>query len=203
MTPILILAAGKSSRMRGRDKHLEEIDGVPLLRRLAMAALELGQPVFVALPTLPHPRAEALTGLNFTPLAIPEAAEGMSGTLRGAVARLPVGDGFLLVLGDLAEIGAKEMWAVLNARAARLDCLIWRGATESGDPGHPILFDGSLMPRFAELSGDGGGESLVNPLREETHLVPLPGRMARHDLDTPEDWEAFRKKTPQIGRAHV
>ncbi|NBR54129.1 MAG: nucleotidyltransferase family protein, partial [Rhodobacteraceae bacterium] len=44
MTPILILAAGKSSRMRGRDKHLEEIDGVPLLRRLALAALALGEP---------------------------------------------------------------------------------------------------------------------------------------------------------------
>ena len=160
MTPILILAAGRSSRMRGRDKHLEEIDGVPLLRRLALAALELGEPVFVALPALPHPRAEALAGLDVSLLAVPEAEEGMSGTLRGAVARLPKGAGFLLVLGDLAEIGAVEMRAVTAARADAPDKLIWRGATETGEPGHPILFDASLIPRFAELSGDGGGESL-------------------------------------------
>ena len=197
MTPILILAAGKSSRMRGRDKHLEEIDGVPLLRRLALAALELGEPVFVALPALPHPRAEALEGLDVTLLAIPEAEEGMSGTLRGAVARLPQSEGFLLVLGDLAEIGAVDMRAVMAAREDAHDKLIWRGATETGEPGHPILFDASLIPRFAELSGDGGGESLVNPLKAQTCLVPLPGRVARHDLDTPEDWAAFRKKTPR------
>lgn len=197
MTPILILAAGKSSRMRGRDKHLEEIDGVPLLRRLALAALELGEPVFVALPALPHPRAEALEGLEMTLLAIPEAEEGMSGTLRSAVARLPQSEGLLLVLGDLAEIGTVEMRAVMAARADAPDKLIWRGATETGEPGHPILFDASLVPRFAELSGDGGGESLVKPLKAQTCLVPLPGRVARHDLDTPEDWDAFRKKTPR------
>jgi molybdenum cofactor cytidylyltransferase len=197
MTPILILAAGKSSRMRGRDKHLEEIDGVPLLRRLALAALELGEPVFVALPALPHPRAESLEGLEMTLLAIPEAEGGMSGTLRSAVARLPQSEGLLLVLGDLAEIGAVEMRAVMAARADAPDKLIWRGATETGEPGHPILFDASLVPRFAELSGDGGGESLVKPLKAQTCLVPLPGRVARHDLDTPEDWDAFRKKTPR------
>lgn len=197
MTPILILAAGKSSRMRGRDKHLEEIDGVPLLRRLALAALELGEPVFVTLPALPHPRAEALEGLDVTLLAIPEAEEGMSGTLRGAVARLPQSEGFLLVLGDLAEIGTVEMRAVMAARADAHDKLIWRGATETGEPGHPILFDASLIPRFAKLSGDGGGESLVKPLKPQTCLVPLPGRVARHDLDTPEDWAAFRMKTPR------
>ncbi len=197
MTPILILAAGRSSRMRGRDKHLEEIDGIPLLRRLAEAALALGEPVFVALPSLPHPRAEILSGLDVTPLGLSEAAEGMSGTLRGAVARLPASDGFLLVLGDLAEIGATEMRAVLAARTLHPEHLIWRGATETGEPGHPILFDASLMPRFAALSGDGGGESLVKPLRAQTCLVPLPGRVARHDLDTPEDWDAFRTKTPR------
>jgi molybdenum cofactor cytidylyltransferase len=197
MTPILILAAGKSSRMRGRDKHLEEIDGVPLLRRLALAALELGEPVFVALPALPHPRAAALGGLDVSLLAIPEAEEGMSGTLRGAVAQLAQSEGFLLVLGDLAEIGTAEMRAVIAAPADAPDKLIWRGATETGEPGHPILFDASLIPRFAELSGDGGGESLVKPLKPQTCLVPLPGRVARHDLDTPEDWAAFRKKTPR------
>ena len=197
MTPTLILAAGKSSRMRGRDKHLEEIEGEPLLRRLAVAALELGEPVFVALPSLPHPRAECLAGLDLSLLAIPDAAEGMSGTMRGAVARLPACEGFLLVLGDLAEIGADEMQAVMAARADHPDYLIWRGATETGEPGHPILFAASLIPRFAELSGDGGGESLVKPLREQTYIVPLPGNVARNDLDTPEDWDAFRKKTPR------
>ena len=44
--PIILLAAGQSSRMRGRDKLLEKIDGVTLLGlqvRRARACVERGQ----------------------------------------------------------------------------------------------------------------------------------------------------------------
>lgn len=34
----LILAAGRASRMRGRDKLLESVDGTPLLARICAAA---------------------------------------------------------------------------------------------------------------------------------------------------------------------
>ena len=47
MIPIVILAAGASSRMRGRDKLLELVDGVALLRRQVERALNTGAKVFV------------------------------------------------------------------------------------------------------------------------------------------------------------
>ena len=37
--PILILAAGQSRRMRGRDKLMEVVEGQPLIRRQAEMAL--------------------------------------------------------------------------------------------------------------------------------------------------------------------
>ena len=61
-----------------------------------------------------------------------------------------------------------------------------------GKPGHPILFAASLRPRFATLSGDSGGQEVTVPLSTQTHIVRLPGNRARHDLDTPEDWAAYR-----------
>lgn len=195
MIEVLILAAGQSARMGGQDKLLLPVEGVPLLRRLAVAALTLGGPVFIALPRADHPRAEALAGLDVVPLAVPEAAEGMSGTLRGAVARLPGRGDFMVVLGDLAALEAADLHAVLRARHLNPENLIWRGATASGKPGHPIIFAGELRPRFARLQGDGGGESLVAPLRAQTVLVPLQGDRARLDLDTPEDWARFRAET--------
>ena len=54
MIPILILAAGSSSRMQGRDKLLETIDRVPLLRRTVNSALGTDHPVYVTLPQQPH-----------------------------------------------------------------------------------------------------------------------------------------------------
>ena len=66
------------------------------------------------------------------------------------------------------------------------------GATTDGRAGHPIIFDASLRPAFAKLSGDSGGESLINPLHDQTYLERFVDDRARYDLDTPADWHAWR-----------
>ena len=192
MIPILILAAGQSSRMRGRDKLLEDVGGEPLIRRQARQALALGGAVYVALGPEQHRRAAALEGLDVTILTVPEAGEGMSGTMRGAVARLPEAPAFMLVLGDLVALETADLQKVYAAFVDQPDHLIWRGVTEDGKHGHPIIFSGKLRPEFAQLAGDGGGETLVKPLIPQTYLVPLSGNRARLDLDTPEDWDDWR-----------
>ncbi|MBE0413858.1 nucleotidyltransferase family protein [Yoonia sp.] len=192
MIPILILAAGGSTRMRGTDKLLEPVGGVPLLRVQAKRALATGQPVFVALPAADHPRTAALDGLGVTVLPIPAAAEGMSGTLRDAVAVLPAAPAFMLVLADLVAITTIDLLTVLAAWRDDSAHLIWRGATTDGKPGHPIIFAGSLRPEFAKLKGDTGGASIVRANAHKTHLVALPANHARQDLDTPEDWAKWR-----------
>ena len=195
MIPILILAAGSSSRMRGGDKLLEEVDGEPLLRVLTKRALATGHDVYVALPKKDHPRHATLAALDVTALEVPEAAEGMSGTMRGAIRQLPPCPAFMMLLADLVAITTDDMNTIFAARDAQPDHLIWRGATTTGKPGHPIIFDSSLRPEFAKLTGDDGGETLVNPLRDRTHLTRFDNDRARLDLDTPEEWEEWRKST--------
>ncbi|MCC5975136.1 MAG: nucleotidyltransferase family protein, partial [Rubellimicrobium sp.] len=85
-----------------------------------------------------------------------------------------------------------DLRKVMAAADTDPDSLIWRGATEDGAPGHPILFDARLRPEFASLDGDTGGAPLLARHRDRTCLVPLPGQRARRDLDTPEDWAAWR-----------
>lgn len=193
MIPILILAAGTSSRMRGGDKLLEDVLGEPLIRRQVKQALETGHPVFVALPTQNHPRATVLDGLDITQLIVPEAAEGMSGTMRGAIAQLPDVVAFMVLLGDLVTLETTDLLSVFDARLQNPDAMIWRGATSVGKPGHPIIFDKRLKDEFALLAGDEGGESIVKRHKDKTELVYLPDERARFDLDTPEDWVIWRK----------
>ncbi len=196
MIPILILAAGRSARMQGTDKLLQMVHGTPLLRHITTEALAVSDDIYIALPENPAPRLAALDGLAVTPLITPEAAEGMSGTLRSAVAKLPDCPAFMMMLSDLPDLTSQDLSKILQARTDNPDHLIWRGATTAGQPGHPIIFDASLRPKFADLSGDGGGEPLVNPLRDQTHLTAL-GDRARRDLDTPADWATWRKRQSQ------
>lgn len=193
MIPILILAAGASRRMRGQDKLLQVVEGMPLLRRQALMAQATGHPVFVVLPATDHPRAAVIRDLDATPLIVPDAAQGMGVTMRGAVAQLPACAAFMVLLGDLVALTTADLQVVFAARHLHPGAVIWRGATADGKPGHPVIFDARLRPDFAQLAGDAGAESIVQAQKAATCLVPLPDQRARFDLDTPEQWEAWRR----------
>lgn len=193
--PILILAAGQSSRMRGTDKLMEEIDGVALLRRQIDAALAVSSQVYVTLPAADHRRAALLNGTHAVPIIVPNAADGMAISLRGGVAALPPCPPFMVVLADLAALTSDDLQTMNTARDNHPDHLIWRGATDQGKAGHPVLFDASLRPLFATLTGDTGGAPILKAHQDQTRLVPLPDNHALLDLDTPEDWAAWRRAT--------
>jgi CTP:molybdopterin cytidylyltransferase MocA len=190
--PILILAAGQSSRMRGTDKLLEKIDGVALLRRQIDAASSVGD-VFVALPNCDHPRAKLLDKTTAQSIFVPDASDGMGVTLRNGVNALPSCPAFMVLLADLVALETADLQTLIAARDTHPDHLIWRGATQAGKAGHPIIFDASLRPAFADLKGDTGGAPILKAQKNQTFLVPLPDHRALLDLDTPEDWANWRK----------
>ena len=88
MIPILILAAGQSSRMRGVDKVLMDVDGQPLLAQQISMAAEVGE-VFVAVSPDQTARAELVKNSPATLLTTSFASEGIGGTLRSAVPHMP------------------------------------------------------------------------------------------------------------------
>ncbi|MGB8813068.1 MAG: NTP transferase domain-containing protein, partial [Paracoccaceae bacterium] len=94
---ILILAAGSSSRMRGADKLLERIDGVPQIARITQAALATGCPVLVALPPDRPLREKAIAALNVTRITIENAAEGMAASIREGVAHAGNSPGLMIL----------------------------------------------------------------------------------------------------------
>lgn len=196
--PIIILAAGQSARMRGTDKLMEPVDGVPLIRRQAeMARAVTRGEVIIALPPTHGPRHEALDDLEVTALPVADAGEGMNASLRSAVAALPQGTrAAMIMLADLPELTADDLKAVFQSVDLTSKTLIWRGATQDGKPGHPIVFAATLFDSLSKLRGDNGGRAIVASAGDRVALVALPGQRARRDLDTPEDWAAWRRHNP-------
>ena len=186
---ILIPAAGAGRRMRGGDKHLEPVAGVPVLRRLALAAATVG-PVIVTYPP-DHPgRAVVVAGTGADAVLVRDAAEGMAASLRaGAEAARDRGAAGLMILpGDMPEIGAAEIAAL----AAAFDAAPVRVVRGAAGPraGHPVILPARLFAALAQLSGDTGARDLI--AAEPAVLVPLPGLAALTDLDTPEAWADWR-----------
>ncbi|WP_448326138.1 nucleotidyltransferase family protein [Sulfitobacter sp. M13] len=192
--PIILLAAGQSSRMRGRDKLTELIDAEPLLRRQArIARAATKAAIIVALPPAPHPRYDLLRGLDVTPLPVPDAAEGINASLRAGFAALPSSSlAAMILLADLPELTEYDLRCVLQSVDLNTKYTIWRGATSDGKAGHPTVFAACHFDRIAQMSGDIGAKEIIAQAQAETLIVPLPENRARLDLDTPEAWAAWR-----------
>lgn len=189
---ILILAAGASSRMGGRDKLLEEVAGRPLLRLVAERALASGAKTLVTLPEDRPARAEALLGLPLETVRVADANNGMSASLRAGLAALPRKATAAVILpADMPGITTEDLQLFLAAHA-KMPEKLFRGSSAGGRHGHPALFPADLFPALMGLSGDEGGRSVLKANTHRLELIPLPGTHAVLDLDTPEDWAAYR-----------
>ena len=135
-------------------------------------------------------RNAALAGLELTTAPVPDAALGLSASIRAGV-RAAGARPVLVLLADLPEITTDDL-SLLLARHAVAPDLILRATAADGTPGHPVLFPEWALPGLSALTGDNGARDLLQQNRARTEMVALPARHAVTDLDTPEDWAAWR-----------
>lgn len=183
---ILIPAAGTASRMRGEDKLLTCVDGEAQLARITRSALQTGCRVIVTLSENGSARQAVLSPHDRLTLEIvADASEGMSASLRAGAQAAREAEGMMVVPADMPELDTEDLDTVLDQFLADPSRPV-RGATQTSEPGHPVILPKELVQKAECLSGDEGAKRLL--LGEDTILVPLRGQRAILDLDTPEDW---------------
>lgn len=182
--------------MRGTDKLLENVGGVPLLRHTAETAIATGAHVCVTLPDHDHPRADTLAGLPVQVIAVPDADEGMSASLRRGVGMLPRGLKAVMILpADMPELEAADLLHLAAGFKSTPFPVLQQATTEDGVPGHPVLFPADCFSAMSSLTGDEGARKVLKANKHRLRLVTLPGNRALTDLDTPEAWEAWRSES--------
>lgn len=189
---ILIPAAGFGTRMRGADKLLQEVDGIPLLRRVVLRALAATPLVIVTLPDVQGARARALAGLDLIRVAVPDAATGMAASLRRGASAVPKGAAVMIVPADMPDLDSDDFLRVIDTFKGTSDPVLLQGTAADGTPGHPVLFPSDCLTAFASLTGDHGAKDILKANRYRLNRVELPGNNALTDLDTPEAWEVWR-----------
>jgi molybdenum cofactor cytidylyltransferase len=183
----VVLAAGRSTRMGGPNKLLAEIAGRPLLRIVVEEALAShAKPVIVVVG---HERAEvekALAGLPVQLIHNPDFAQGLGTSLKAGIAAVPAeADGAIVCLGDMPQVDASLIDRLIAAFDPDRGALIVMPTVE-GRRGNPVLWSRRFFPDLMAIEGDVGARHFIGRYSEAVVEVPLEGRAALVDIDTPE-----------------
>lgn len=186
----ILLGAGQSSRMGGPNKLLAELDGKPLLRYAAEAAVSARlEEIILVTGHMAEAVSETVSDLDVNVVHNPDFADGMAGSIRAGVNALSEDvDAVIILLGDMPKIDVTVLTALIDQYRAKETHLIVT-ATADGKRGNPVLWDRRFFDELKTLSGDIGGRHLIADNPGFTAEVEI-GAAARLDLDTPE---AIRK----------
>lgn len=189
---ILLLAAGKSSRMRGANKLLRQIDGEPLVVRTAkrLARSKAGGMTIVINPETAG-LSEAIAGQGDEIVEAADANTGLAASLRAGINALPSNaSAVIIALADMPDVTATDVDALIDAYDPTTSALIVAPTALNGERGNPVLFDRRYFEPLATLTGDTGAKALIESESANLRLVPR-GNAVIIDLDTPEAWDAW------------
>ncbi|MEQ8344816.1 MAG: molybdopterin-binding/glycosyltransferase family 2 protein [Sneathiellaceae bacterium] len=191
----VVLAAGLSRRMGARNKMTSRINGKPLVRWVAEAALaSSASETLVVLGDAADEVRGALSGLNLRFVENPEYRDGMASSIRSGLAALPDGiDGALICLGDMPDLRPAHLDRLISAFnpvEGRGICVPTFGERQ----GNPVLWGKTFFPELKSLTGDRGGKALLAGHADALVEVSMADDGILTDLDTPEAIAAYMAK---------
>ena len=183
----VVLAAGRSTRMGGPNKLLAEIGGRSLVRIAVEQALaSRAKPVIVVTGHERERVEAALKGLPVQFVHNPDFAVGLGGSVRTGIAAVPAAaDGAIVCLGDMPQVDAALIDRLIAGFAPEQGALAVI-PTIDGQRGNPVLWSRRFFPDLMAIEGDVGARNLINRYGEAVVEVPVTGKGALVDVDTPE-----------------
>ena len=190
MITMIVLAAGKSTRMRGKNKLLIKIEGIPMIRRVVQTTLESKVDEVIVVIGWQAQKVRAL--LNDLPCRLvvnKNYEKGQSSSVKAGLAEIsPMTRAVLILPGDVAMIDFLSINKVIEQYERGKHQIVI--AAHKRETGHPILFDRQLFPEIEHIDEQTFGlKAIVQRHKGGGRLVETGSTNVLKDVDTPEDME--------------
>ena len=189
---VVVLAAGRSTRMEATNKLLLPFAGKTVLQTVLATLFQLRwHEVLVVLghDSLKLKKHLATSEARFVDNA--DYGSGMASSIKcGVAATDPQSAGFIFVLGDMPLV-------TLATYEQLCGCFPEQGAQHivvpvmEGIRGNPVIFGQSYRSELMELKGDRGARSLAGKYPNLVIEVPVADPGVIFEVDTPEDYQTI------------
>ena len=193
----LFLAAGASSRMRGSDKLLKEIKGVPLLQRILGEALKLNFPVFVTVPAYDTERKLVISNTNSIVIEVKDADLGMGHSIATGLTQITKNLNFQSIAicpSDLPGLNADALINLINFFSKNPEMICRPAKVGKSKMGHPVIFPHKYFEELKLIKGDMGARNILHKYGKDINRFETNEDSYFIDLDTPEDFNNWENR---------
>lgn len=184
----IILAAGQSSRYGHRNKLLEQVDNIPLIRHVVHTAQQSLIDEMIAVTGCDNERINRAIGNRCNTILNENYRQGQSTSIACGinVAQNRDVDAAVILLGDMPKISPNSINKLIYAYdTTEYDIL---AASYNRQRGNPVLFDDAYFSELCDVTGDTGGKDILLDNRDAA-LVETNDFGVLFDIDRPGDIE--------------
>jgi molybdenum cofactor cytidylyltransferase len=184
----IVLAAGLSTRM-GAVKPLVTVRGRMMLERVLSTLRESRvDGIIVVLGDSADLVQQSIMFGNATVVVNESYREGIASSLQTGLSHVTSSaEAALIVLADQPFLKAQTIDLLIDEYCANKSKIVL--PTCNGIRGNPVLFDRSVFPELAQLTGDTGARAIFKRHLNTIAKVPVDDEGVLVDLDTPAEVE--------------
>jgi len=188
----IILAAGASRRL-GCNKLCVRVNGVSVIRKTVRVFMEAGINEITVVTGFERERIEGeLADMPVLFAHNPRHEDGMSASIKAAMAAISLADMVLIHLGDKPLVTRDTIKRVLNAGSVQTGGIVV--PLYDGQNGHPVLVDmRKHLAGIRAIAGEGGLRALLAEKSKDILFVE-GDEGSTLDLDTEDDLNVLRRR---------
>jgi molybdenum cofactor cytidylyltransferase len=187
MIPIVILAAGSSSRL-GKPKQNLVFKGQTLLQRMISSASAVSDEVLVILGANFNEIETTIIDADAKIMYNPDWALGMSSSIKQATSYIeqnfPEADAVLFAVCDQPYVNTELLQQLIEIAGSVKQGII--ACSYNDTIGVPAVFKKIYFPELFKLNGNEGAKKIIGQHLQDVYTIFFP--LGSTDIDTEEDF---------------
>ncbi len=190
---VILLAAGKSSRLGHPKQLLFYADQTLLRHSLQIASASTAHPIVVVLGAHANTVKGEIDGVDIEIVVNDNWQEGMASSIQCGVKTLlkksPSAEGAIVMVCDQPYVTSTLLNNLMITYQETGKPIVASGYENTFGP--PVFFQKTLFPELLQLKGDVGAKRVITQHANEVEVVLFPG--GNTDIDTEADHQNLLK----------